>query len=307
MTDYSLSDASLQRLQNLLSEPDLRGARYRIIRTAGYGGMGTVFEAEDTVLGRRVALKVIQPAETFLNNSSADRLLEEARILAQLEHPGIVPVHDAGVLADGNMFYTMKFVEGRRLDVYERSDASLSDALRVFQKTCDAVAFAHAREIVHRDLKPENIMVGLFGEVLVMDWGIAKLLTANREPAGTVAGTPEYMSPEQARGDVDLVDKRTDVFALGAILQFILSNRQSPRALRAVAAKARAAHPNQRYADAAQLSREIDRFLGGERVLAYRENVFERAIRIVDNNRMAFALVAAYLAMRILVFLLLRR
>ncbi len=306
MTGNPLSDIELHRLQTALNEPDLRGTRYRIIRTAGHGGMGTVFEAEDSVLGRRVALKVIQPAEAYLDGGSAVRLLEEARILARLEHPGIVPVHDAGVFPDGNIFYTMKFVEGRRLDVYEQGDASLSDVLRVFLKICDAVAFAHARDIVHRDLKPENIMVGPFGEVLVMDWGIAKVLNAP-EPAGTVAGTPDYMAPEQARGEVDRIDKRTDVYALGSILLFLTAKRGRPRLLRAVATRARSGNPDDRYRDAGELSREVDRFLDGSPVEAYRENLLERAVRIIVNNPMAFGLIAAYLAMRILVFLLLRR
>jgi serine/threonine protein kinase len=306
MTEHPISDKAVARLQSLLNEPDLSGTRYRIVKPAGRGGMGAVFEAEDSVLGRRVALKVIQPTEAYLDNYSAERLLAEARVLAQLEHPGIVPVHDAGTLPDGNVFYTMKFVAGRRLDEYADANATLSDLLRVFRKICDAVSFAHARANVHRDLKPENIMVGTFGEVLVMDWGVAKVLYRGPEPAGMIVGTPEYMAPEQARGDVDSIDKRTDVFALGSILHFLLSKRESPRSLRAVAAKARAASPDQRYPDVSELSQEIDRYLDGSPVAAYRENLFERAGRIVDNNRMAFALIAAYLFMRILVFLFLR-
>src|SRR3989442_641658 len=152
----------------------------------------------DKALHRLVALKVIQPAEAYLDAAATERLLDEARILARLEHPGIVPVHDAGVLPDGNIYYTMKFVEGRRLD----RNGSVPDLLRVFQKVCETVAFAHAHGIVHRDLKPENILVGSFGEVLVTDWGIAKIIGKLGEPAGTVVGTPEYMSPEQARSDV---------------------------------------------------------------------------------------------------------
>lgn len=264
--------------------------------------MGAVFEVEDTTLHRRVALKVIQPAEAYLNSDAADRLMEEARILAQLEHPGIVPVHDAGVLPDGNIYYTMKLVEGRRLD----NLGSLPDVLRLFQKICDAVAFAHAHGIVHRDLKPENIMVGAFGEVLVMDWGVAKILGKAREATGTIIGTPEFMSPEQARGDVDGIDARTDVFALGAILEFLLTNKAVPRSLRAVCGKAKANSPETRYASAIEVAKEVGRYLDGEPVDAYRENLFERSRRVVLNNPMAFALVAAYLVMRILVFLLLK-
>ena len=298
----TISDKALHRLQNLMNDPDLTGTRYRIVRELGRGGMGAVYEAEDTVLMRRVALKVIQVGEAYLDQSAAERLMEEARILARLEHPGIVPVHDAGILPDGNIFYTMKLVEGRRLDAVPSSDASTSDLLRIFQRICEAVAFAHAHGIVHRDLKPENIMVGSFGEVLVMDWGVAKVLGAGHEAAGTVVGTPEYMSPEQARGEVDRVDARTDVFALGAILRFLLAGRNIPRPLRAVFLKAQASTPDARYSTVVHVSQEVGRFLDGEPVDAYPENLLERARRIVVNNPMAFALIAAYLVMRVIVF-----
>ena len=303
----TISDKAINRLREVVYEPDLSGTRYRITGVAGHGGMGTVFEAEDNTLHRRVALKIIQPAEAFLDQSALDRLLEEARILARLEHPGIVPVHDAGVLLDGNVFYTMKFVQGERLDAYAAGNSSVSDLLRVFQKVCDAVAFAHAQGVVHRDLKPENIMVGTFGEVLVMDWGIATILSGRREPAGTIVGTPEYMAPEQASGAVHEVDTRTDVFGLGAILQFLLSDKKVSRSLRAVAAKAKAASPADRYSSAVEVAADIQRHLDGLPVEAYRENLIERSARIIANNRMAFALIAAYLLMRVLVFFLLNR
>ena len=140
-----------------------------------------------------------------------------------------------GELADGRIFYVMKYVRGKRLDEYLNSDISSFDRLRLFRTSCEAVAFAHAHRIVHRDLKPENIMVGPFGEVLVMDWGIAKLLdepeaivATDDEPSGsttahgTILGTPDLMSPEQAKGDVESVNERADVYALGAILKFLL-------------------------------------------------------------------------------------
>lgn len=298
----NLSDNDLQRLKDVVAEPDLSGTRYRIVRPAGSGGMGAVYVAEDTVLKRQVALKVIQPAEAYLDPGAADRLLEEARILARLEHPGIVPVHDAGFLPDGNIFYTMKLVAGRQLD----ANASLTDLLRTFQRICEAVAFAHSQGIVHRDLKPENIMVGAFGEVLVMDWGVAKVLGLPGEGQGTVVGTAEFMAPEQARGDNGAVDARSDVFALGAILRFLLSGKSVPKALRAVCEKAQAREAEHRYPNALDLEREVGRFLDGDPVEAYAESLPERARRIVVNNPMAFALVAAYLAMRILVFLFLR-
>src|ERR1700722_10111271 len=169
-----LSDEAVARLRDAGSEPDLSGTPYRLIERLGRGGMGTVYLVEDARLGRRVALKVIDlPGDS---RELEARLLREARILAQLEHPGIVPVHEVGSLSDGRVFYTMKFVQGRRLDEVAREPASRPERLRLFQKVCEPVAFAHARGVLHRDLKPENIMVGPFGEVLVMDWGIAKIL-----------------------------------------------------------------------------------------------------------------------------------
>jgi serine/threonine protein kinase len=298
----TLSDRALNHLKTIVADPDLSGTRYRIVRRAGEGGMGTVYEAEDTMLCRRVALKVIHPAESFLGSVGAEQLAEEARILARLEHPGIVPVHDAGVLSDGTIYYTMKYVDGKPLT----SDGSISDRLRTFQKVCEAVAFAHAQGVVHRDLKPENIMVGTFGEVLVMDWGVARVIGRPIEPAGTIVGTPEYMAPEQARGDIESVDKRADVYALGGILQSLLSGAAIPRPLRAICARAKAATPCERYPDSIALSNEIQRYLNGEPVSAYHENLLERVRRIVLYNPVAFALIAAYLIMRILVFFLLR-
>ncbi len=166
-----LSDKALERLRDGGETPDLAGTRYRLLERVARGGMGVVYTAEDGKLQRRVALKVLDVPGT--DGDLANRLIREARVLAALEHPGIVPVHDVGTLADGRVFYTMKFVEGNRLDKYIESVASFPDRLRIFLRICDAVAFAHARGVLHRDLKPANIMVGPFGEVLVMDWGLA--------------------------------------------------------------------------------------------------------------------------------------
>jgi serine/threonine protein kinase len=250
-----LSNRALERLRGGAALPDLSGTRYRLLDRIARGGMGVVYLAEDSDLQRRVALKVIDTPET--DGELASRLLREARVLAALEHPGIVPVHDVGTLADGRVFYTMKFVEGRRLDQYIESVASVPDRLRIFLRICDAVAFAHARGVLHRDLKPANIMIGPFGEVLVMDWGLAKILRQeasggarkadpeaivlgnSEQPAaagdatelavvtghGTVMGTPGYMSPEQTRGDVERLDARSDIYSLGALLRFLLTGR----------------------------------------------------------------------------------
>jgi serine/threonine protein kinase len=223
-----ISDAALRHLREVADWPDLSGTRYEIREPIGRGGMATVYLAYDRELEREVALKVLRgPA---LAPEAAPRMLREARIIARLEHPGIVPVHDVGLLADGRVFYAMKRVGGRRLDQLAAEGRPLPELLDVFERICEAVAFG--------DLTPENVMVGAFGEVLVMDWGVAKLAG---EPAaspaavsgsgpsrstahGTVLGTPGYMAPEQARGQ-QLLDARADVYSLGALLYFLLVGR----------------------------------------------------------------------------------
>src|SRR6516164_9083138 len=156
-----LSDRALDRLRGS-GTPDLSGTRYELRELIARGGMGAVYAAEDGKLNRRVALKVLD--STGAAPELTQRLIREARILAQLEHPGIVPVHDVGTLPDGRVYYTMKFVRGLRLDQYITQLDSLPQRLRLFLRVCDAVAFAHARGVLHRDLKPANIMVGSFGE-----------------------------------------------------------------------------------------------------------------------------------------------
>ncbi len=224
--------------------------------------------------------------------------------MARLEHPGLVPVHDAGVLPDGRVFYAMKRVEGARLDRYMEAEPRLSERLAVFRKICEAVAFAHARGVIHRDLKPENVMIGSFGEVLVLDWGVARRAADPAEPGGTVLGTRAYMAPEQAEGKTDRVDARADVYALGAVLQDLLGG-DAVKALAAVAARAKAARPEDRYPSVEALSAEIGRYLDGEAPAAHRETPFERAARFFRRYRTAILLIAAYLVMRaaILVFL----
>jgi serine/threonine protein kinase len=245
------------------------------------------------------------------------RLLQEARILASLEHPGIVPVHDAGTLPDGRTFYCMKYVEGQTLAQHMASQ-SLHNRLRLLERIAEPLDFAHARGFVHRDLKPENIMIGAFGEVLVMDWGLAKTgASAAGAPGsipggvlGSVLGTPGYMSPEQARGDAD-VDHRTDIFSLAAILWFLLNGTAPgdpatatvPRPLRAICAKAMAADLNARYQSAGELAADVTRYLNGAPVSAYPESLLERTARLYTRHRTAVVLVAAYLLMRVLFIL----
>jgi serine/threonine protein kinase len=294
-----LSDKVIAHLQKICDAPDLTGTKYRLVQEIGRGGMGIVYEAEDIDLQRRVALKVL--------NEGSPLTSKEAQILAQLEHPGIVPVHDTGILPDGRSFYAMKLVRGTRLDAYRADTASLSALLRMFQKICDAVAFAHAHAVVHRDLKPENIMVGCFGEVLIMDWGVARVLNREScEPNGLIVGTDKYMAPEQARGESENIDPRADVYSLGAILNFLIGP-SALRPLQAICAKAMSAEVGDRYTTAAELGDEVARFLDGMPVQAYPEGIFERAARLISRNKMACVLVLTYLALRILFIFLFRR
>ena len=273
-----LTDEAVARLRDAVEQPDLTGTRYTLLRELGRGGMGIVYEVHDRELERSVAMKVVD-AEWGA----------EARTIARLEHPGIVPVHDAGVLPDGRLYYTMKLVRGVRLDAWAGQAHPLTERLRLFARICEPVAFAHANGVVHRDLKPENVMVGEFGAVLVMDWGVAH-----------VAGTPGYMAPETDRS------ARSDVFALGAILRFLLKGAGTSRPLEAVIARATAGDASARYADARELAEDVLRFLDGEPVTAYRENVFEVAGRWLTRYQALVVLVAAYLVMRVIVFFWIR-
>ena len=203
--------------------------------------MGTVYAAFDHALGREVAIKI---GNALPSTELQARLTREARVIARLEHPGIVPVHDFGVLADGRPFYVMKRLHGRTLQECLEQAPPLPERLRIFERVCEAVSFAHAHEIIHRDLKPQNVMVGEFGEVMVMDWGVARLLGDPVEPqrrapmtgrtsAGTspmpatVLGTPGFMAPEQATPTAG-IDRRADVYALGAMLFTLLSGQRPP-------------------------------------------------------------------------------
>jgi len=342
-----LSDKAVERLREGAEIPDLTGTRYRLLERVARGGMGVVYAAEDEKLQRRVALKVLDGSS--VDADLANRLTREALVLARLEHPGIVPVHDVGTLNDGRVFYTMKFVQGQRLDQYVETVPSVTERLRLFLRICDAVAFAHAHGVLHRDLKPANIMFGPFGEVLVMDWGLAKLLRENagqkpvvadpeamtfekpRQPGdttssagsvvtghGTVMGTPGYMSPEQARGDVEHLDARSDIFSLGTLLRFLLTRNadgttnaaEKPhldKALEAICSKAAAPAPEGRYSSVPDLALDVSRYLDGLAVAAHRESLFEKLARFYRRYRFFILLIAAYLVMRVLILFFMHR
>jgi len=227
----------------------------------GSGGMGSVVRAYDKELGREVAIKVLSP-ECAPDGPEATRFIEEAHITGQLEHPYIVPVYEFGTDQRGARFLAMRLVQGKTLEdaindagPSRLSPECLGDLLQILVKIADALSFAHSRGVIHRDLKPSNVMISDFGQVYVMDWGVARSAPRSSEsganeadgakssdPQGALIGTPSYMAPEQLRGDNDQVDERTDVFALGATLYQILTG-QPPRLPHSVHAIVRSRTP----------------------------------------------------------------
>jgi serine/threonine-protein kinase len=289
-----LDDGAVARLRAAADTPDL-GDRYEVREPIGHGGSSVVYAAYDRTLSRAVAVKV---ADAYGADAAAlQRLTREARILAALEHPGIVPVHDTGVTPDGRAFYVMTLVRGSGV-ADTAAGLSVPGRVALFLKVCDTVAFAHAHGVVHRDVKPQNVMVGRFGEVLVLDWGVAAVAEESAgADAGAVVGTPGFMPPEQAAGAAQ-VDRRADVFALGALLGALLGEAP-PRPLSAVVQRAQAARPDDRYADVAALQADVRRYLDGLAVSAYAEPVAERLVRVVDRYRVPIGLVAAYMITRL--------
>jgi serine/threonine protein kinase/Leucine-rich repeat (LRR) protein len=340
-------------MQRLLPEEFLRERKYDIGKVVARGGMGAILDAREAAIERRVAMKVM------LDASSPDdliRFVAEARITGQLEHPNIVPVHELSVDESGQPFYTMKMVRGITLrKVLELISEgvpetvkkySLPALLTIFQKVCDAMAFAHSKGIIHRDLKPENIMLDDFGVVLVMDWGLAKVLTQKDAPArdvtrsaahallsepsgatlaGTIMGTPQYMSPEQARGEIETLDVRSDIYALGAILYHILAlrppvkghtamevvskvaeghieplcaskHRNLPDSLVAVVRKAMAFERDQRYRSVFGLQRDIEAYQTGFATSAENAGLGKQIVLLVKRHKALFGIgLAAWL------------
>lgn len=307
--------------------------RYEIRAEQGRGGLGLVWRAHDRELGRDVAVKELLQR----GGTSELRFLREALITSRLEHPGIVPVHEAGRWSDGTPFYTMKLVAGRSLHDRIAEQRTLDERLALLPNivsVADAIAYAHDCGVIHRDLKPSNVMVGDFGETIVIDWGLAKVLDDAGEQGGydvpyrssartdltaigSVLGTPAYMAPEQYRG---VSDARTDVYALGGILHHVLTGkpphertpsldfsppqlryaRNTPQDLIAIVKRALAAEPAQRYQLARAFGDDLKRYLRRERVAARRYSLPSRlALAFARHRTVAVVLMAALAALAV--------
>ena len=340
------ADPLVELARRLAAEPR-SGARFEIVEEVGRGGMGTVFGVRDPILRRRLAMKVATGSgdpNAPLPAGKLSRFIAEAQITGQLDHPGIVPVHDLGVDAEGRTYFTMKLVEGETFKsvidaVHARRDGwNLTRALGVLLRVCDAMAFAHEKGVIHRDLKPANIMVGRFGEVYVVDWGLARVLgapdpvaddvtTVRREVRdgngllslltldGEVVGTPAYMSPEQAEGDLGGLSPRSDIYALGAILHHLLAGKapfggsDSPRTpdrhrppetgprslssvvprlpeeLVAITERAMAPAPEARYPDMTAFAEDLRAYLEQRVVKAHATGTIAETSKWIRRNR----------------------
>nr|MBA2538571.1 serine/threonine protein kinase [Deltaproteobacteria bacterium] len=298
----------------------------------GRGGMGRVVEAIDRALGRSVAIK------QSLASASSDlaRFEREVRITAQLQHPSVIPILDVGRDEEGRPFYIMRKIEGEPLSTRVEAAATTRDRVALVASllgAVDATAYAHAHAIIHRDIKPWNILLGPFGETLLIDWGIARRLdetdvdvvaigTADTNIAltlhGVAQGTPGFLAPEQARGEV--VDARADVYSLGATLFYVLSGKvpfgrieaseaiafaaagespdftwipdDVPRELTAIAAKALAPEPRDRYPEAGAMAADLRRFFAGQLVVAHDYSTRERLVRWLRKHRVAATVTA---------------
>lgn len=326
--------------------------KYIVDKQIGLGGMGVVLETVDQDIRRKVAMKVMLPTQKN-NIILIKRFLEEAQITGQLEHPNIVPIYEIGIDDNSKAYFTMKLVRGETLESVINKIANndraylkkytLGALVQMFMKVCDGISYAHHKGVLHRDLKPDNIMLGDFGEVMVMDWGISKVLGREdiypedsplsfrvkdsdfRTIDGQILGTPSYMSPEQARGEVSELDERMDIFSLGAILYNILTyhppyegtssqeklskaqthdvippdirapKNNIPVELSAICMKAMAFDKKDRYSKVSDLKNDLQLYLDGKSVSAKRDNIFIRSKKWIQRNKVLSMGIAAAL------------
>lgn len=343
-SDPRLRDEGLEAC----GQEDTSDTRYSVSSLHASGGIGRIYIAQDDDLRRKVALKSIHP-RLHDHPVVQARFLREAQITGQLEHPHIVPVYELVRNPEGVVrFYTMRLVRGKtlRAEIREYYKGQQQDRVAfhrlvaAFLNVCHAVDYAHSRAIIHRDLKPDNVMIGKFGEVALMDWGLAKYVTSEEVEGSAVQlsavlpgdvstpnfepGTPAYMSPEQAKAESHRVDRRTDVYGLGAILFELLTNEvphihqsgdslkeqiasqaspdplarrpDAPRALVEICRKAMAYKPEDRYPTAKQLANDIERWLADEPVSVYVEPIVTRVTRWVRRHRVAASMAAGIVA-----------
>ena len=366
-TDQPRSDADRKPAEPPVDRSVSETTRFRVVSLHASGGMGHVFVARDDQLHRSVALKEIQ--EQFADDRHIrDRFLREAEVTGQLEHPGIVPVYAMGHYEDGRPYYVMRMIRGHSLKhaiaalhrLREQGDEhayrlELRRLLNRFVTACNTIEYAHSRGVIHRDLKPDNIMLGPYGETLVVDWGLAKVIGSSdvrtdvpggddavvqsegeATTFGTVTGTPAYMSPEQALGWHDAIKPGSDIYSLGATLYSLLTGRPPlgtddlgnlivriqkqdfrkpreinpsiPRPLEAICLKAMAPSASARYRTAEALAGDLEAFLAGEPVSAWREPFSVRAARWVRRHRTLVSTAAAtaavlLVALGVIVFL----
>lgn len=296
--------------------------RYQIRGELGSGGMGLVFEAFDTVLGRDVALKCVRPGRE--GEAAARRFEREMALTARLQHPSIIPVYDAGFFPDGSHYFAMRLVEGQTLDAAIEQAGDFEEKMALvpsIRRACEAVAFAHDQSVVHRDLKPANVLIGPFGETVVLDWGLAKRLGEDDVESesfhgdvgademtrpGAVMGTRGFIAPEVERGDG--ADARSDVFALGKVLAQVVSSERSPGTprevwsdLQAIIDRATAREPGLRYADARELYEDLRRFEAGQRVAARDYSLRSHVRRLARRHRTMLVLSASLVVVGALV------
>jgi len=264
----ALTAAPMPGLEGVVELPPTGRQRYESVGELGSGGMSTVVRVVDHALGREVAMKTLR-ADRRDSREHARALQREARLIGALEHPAIIPVFDLGLLDDRTPFYTMRVLPASSLaavlqglragEPAIRAQYDLRRLVRILVQIAQGLAHAHSRGVVHRDLKPGNVLLGDFGEVRIMDWGIAKRMGSERPPGieGLVFGTPAYMSPEQAQGQDSKVDHRSDIYSLGVILYEILTLRRPPQAATTRQQIIAAARPEQVPPSAVARGREV--------------------------------------------------
>lgn len=320
-----VTDSVFERIsiRNLNLNPNVAAneADYHIRSELGRGKQGVVYAAKQKGLGRTVAIKLVMKGATgSVERDKLSRFVREAEITAALDHPNILPIHELAVTSGGELFYSMKKVDGKAWnDIIDDNLMTLDENVECLLKVCDAIAFAHSKKVIHRDLKPGNIMIGGFGEVLVADWGMAVDLskTENFRPSAaqkdpfSFGGTPAYMSPEMAKHDWPRIGTRSDIYLLGAILYHLIEGRpprdgrtvyevlerarsnfyfpvESDSGLMAVALKAMAASPSERYStveDFQEAIREVNRHAESSRLSEHADKLLEEATAASDYGK----------------------